>query len=192
MMNLNMGAAYEQASQEENGFAPIPAGDWPCVIENAEYKQFNSGNWGVNVQLSITNGAENDGRKFFDVFVMFEADGPTEKMSTDKKTGQPKNFGRITYAKLCQAVGLTPDQASDPVNLIGKMVVVKSKVADKNDGSGEKEGVVSYYKPVPVAGGVQQAPQQQAQQGGFQQPQQQMNSGNFGQQPQQSTSAFAR
>lgn len=172
MINMNMDDAYEQAG--EGGYTPIPVGDYPVVVENAEYKQFNSGNWGVSVQLSVVGHEKYDGRKLFDTFVLFESDGKTEMVRADKKSGLMKNFGKISYAGLCKAVGLTTAQAADPNNLLGKMVTVKTKIEakDYSDPNGEKEAKPSYYKPVPTAGtipqpaqggfGGQQAPQQQA------------------------------
>jgi len=189
---INMTDAYQQAQEENNSYAPIPNGDYPIIVENAEYKQYKSGKWGVSVQLSIVNHQQFDNRKLFDNFVIFESDGQTEVIRQDNN-GNNRNFGKINYAKLCEAAGLTPEQASDPTNLIQKMLVVKTKLADKNDGSGEKDAKPSYYKPMAGVGGssqpLQQAAQQPAQQA---QPVQ----GGFGGQAsgftQQNTNAFAR
>lgn len=140
--NFDMTDAFEQNQQEQSNFEPLPVGDYPVVIDNAELKQFNSGNHGINVQMSVIGGGKYDGRKLFDTFMLAYADG-TEMTWTDAN-GNVKNIGKLTYAKLMAAAGLTPDKG-DPVNLIGKMLVVKTKMGTNSNN--EPEAKPSVYKP---------------------------------------------
>ncbi len=162
MINMNMNDAYTQAEQETASYGAMPNADYPVIVENAEYKQFKSGKWGVSLMYAVYNHPQFDNRKLFDNFMLFESDGATECTWTDNN-GNVKNIGKLNYAKVCAAAGLTPDQASDPNNLLQKTLVIRTKQKAKDDGSGEMESVPSVYKPVAqVQGGMQaQQPQQQ-------------------------------
>ena len=153
-MNLNLGMEdiYEQNEQDQGSFAPLPAGDYPVIVDNAEYKQFASGNFGVNVTMSVYGGGQYDNKKVFDTFMFFRDDQVTEMTWTDK-SGVVKNIGKLTYGKLCSAADFTPQQAGDPINLIGKMLTVKTKMGTNSNG--EPDTKVGSYKKTPVAGAAQ-------------------------------------
>jgi len=183
--NLGMEEAYSEATKDTAdalaNSQPLPIGDYPVIIDNIEYKQFNSGSWGFNLQLSVTGSGQYAGRKLFETYILFEADGVSPMLRLDNRSGTMKNFGKIGYAKLCQALNLTTQQANDAENIAahmcGKMLVAKTKIVskDRSQPDGEKEAKVSYFKPMAQATGAmapQQSPVQQQPQGGFNQPQQ--------------------
>lgn len=196
--NLGMEEAYNEATQDTAdalaNSQPIPAGDYPVIIDNIEYKQFSSGSWGFNIKLSITGTGQYAGRGLYETYILIEADGVSPMLRLDPRSGTMKNFGKIGYAKLCQALNLTTDQANDAENIAthmcGKQLVAKTKIVpkDKKQPDGEKEAKVSYFKPMAQATGAmapQQAPVQQ------QQPAQQQTQGGQGfYQPPQGNNGF--
>jgi hypothetical protein len=156
--NFDMSDAFEQNQQDAGKFEALPVDNYPVVVDNAELKQFGSGNHGISLQLSVIGGGKYDGRKLFDNFMLAYADG-TEMLWRDPKTGQDKNIGKLTYARVMAAAGLTPQQG-DPVNLIGKMMIVKTKM-DTNS-NGDPEAKPASYKAYATTASVA-APAQTAQ-----------------------------
>ena len=160
MINLDMNAVYQAEEENTPNAKPLPVGDYGAMISSSEYTQFNSGRFGVKVMLDVVTPQEYSGRKLFQNFILTEADQSTPAlMGKDQKP-----YGLYSWAGLCKAIGLSSEDASNPDNLLMKMVTVKTKMGKDQDGNPQAEP--SYYKAMPTAGTVDQGskPAQQTQQ----------------------------
>lgn len=57
--------------QEGGTFEPIPAGEYEAYLHNVEFKTFNSGNTGYNLEFTVAEG-QYQGRKVFDNLVLID------------------------------------------------------------------------------------------------------------------------
>jgi len=125
-------AFLDLTNAKENSFAPIPAGQYFLIADEAEVKQTKDGTGEyINIKFKVMDG-EQAGRF---VFQMFNIKNKNEK-AVEIGIGQLKSFMRCA--------GLTNMVLASPLDLIGLRCDALIKI--KSDDFGDK-AVISYFKP---------------------------------------------
>jgi hypothetical protein len=116
---------------KESGFAPIPEGEYPIIIDDAEVKETRDGTGEyINAKLKILGG-DYDGRILFTMF------------NIKNNNVKAVEIGLSQLKTFCRLSGRGDKTLTDVKELVGHKAnaVVKTKV----DSYGEKS-VVSYFK----------------------------------------------
>lgn len=122
-----MGGAFVPDQYETAEYGPVPAGDYPVVIEKAEVKDTKRGDGKyVWIQASVT-GEQFKGKKFFHNFNILN---PNQ---------QAEEIGRRELASLGKAISIPAIQ--DTSELVDRSLIVKVKVKDE-------ENEITAFKPL--------------------------------------------
>lgn len=122
-------------------FAPLPIGDYECIVKKAEVKEASTGSMMVKVQLTIREDVEQQGQKrnFFDNLVI--ADNMMWK-----------------FAQVLKACGIPEEEANGLATLedmaaaiLYKPVVIRNK---HRVYQGETQDSVGMWKPSTLEGGA--------------------------------------
>jgi hypothetical protein len=161
MGNISDVTGYDDYSGVEpnKGFEPIPAGWYPCRIDNADVVPTKKGA-AIKVELTVV-GESHSGRKIWDYINIKHSESP-----------KCEEFGARQLAALQLACGLV--RLPDTSLLLGKVVDTKLAVSSEPNQKGDYENDVKGYRaldgvatqPVPVraasAPSVASAPPRQA------------------------------
>lgn len=151
MLNFNA-----ETVQPDEGFDPVPAGDYPVIITDSEMKQTKAGT-GHYLQLTLQ-----------------VIDGPAKnrliwhRLNIQNPKATAQEIGQRQLSALCHAVGKL--QVQDSAELHGIPFV--ARVIVKTDDYGAKNVVKSVkgFNQQPAPQPIQQQPVYQAQQAAQQQP----------------------
>lgn len=122
-----MGGAFVPDQYETAEYGPVPAGDYPVVVEKAEVKETKRGDGKyVWIQVSVTSD-QFKGKKFFHNFNILN---PNQ---------QAEEIGRRELASLGKAIGIPAIQ--DTSELVDRSLTVKVKVKDE-------ENEITAFKPL--------------------------------------------
>lgn len=125
-------SGFDASTVEPNqGFEPLPAGEYQAVIVASEMKPTKAGTGRyLELQLQILNGKYQN-RKLFD------------RLNIDNPNEQAVQIAKGTLSAICRAVNvLTPKDSSE---LHNKPLTISLKV--KNDDKGNPQNEVNGYKP---------------------------------------------
>jgi len=131
--NVMGGAFYADQYEPKEDFEPLPAGEYPVSIDEAELKTTKAGT-GRYVRLALTViGEQYAGRK---IFANINIKNPNQ---------QAEEIGQRDLAAIAIAVDLMAVQ--DTTDLLGKQMIVKVKVKP-GDGQYGPSNEVRAYKPL--------------------------------------------
>ena len=125
-------AGFDASKVEPNqGFTPIPAGDYPAVVIDSKMKPTKAGTGQyLELQLQILNGKFQNRRLF-------------DRLNLQNPNAQAVQIAKGTLSAICRAINvLTPNDSSE---LHNKPLTISVKV--KNDNQGNPQNEISGYKP---------------------------------------------
>lgn len=130
MANLGFNVNVNDLPQEDDKFAPLPAGDYGVTISGAEIASTKSGT-GQYIKLKMTvTGPTHQGRIVF------------SNLNIKNDSQEAEKIGRQQLGAIMRAIGIPSIQDTD--QLIGGNLVVKLKIV-KSEEYGDKNEV-SVYK----------------------------------------------
>lgn len=139
-------AGFDASKVEPNeGFTPLPAGDYQAVIIDSRMKPTKAGNGQyLELKLQILNGKFQN-RQLFD------------RLNLVNQNAQAVQIAKGTLSAICRAVNvLTPNDSSE---LHNKPLTISVKI--RNDDKGNPQNEISGYKPrqtsAPATNMVEQA-----------------------------------
>jgi hypothetical protein len=118
--------------EPRKNFGVMPPGEYPVLIETAEYKQTSKGDGHLVALTLVVLDGQYAGRKIFD------------NINIDNPNPQTVGIALETFGELGRAIGV--EAIKDTDQLLNQIVIVKA-VVKKDNVYGEKNAVAKYMSP---------------------------------------------
>jgi hypothetical protein len=130
-MSNNLSGFNAETVQPNEGFNPLPAGDYPVVITESELKTTKAGTGKyLSLKLQVLDGKYQN-RILFD------------NLNIQNPSEVAQQIGQGTLSAICRAVGVMTPQDSSELHNKPLMATVKIE----NDQNGNPRNAVKGYKP---------------------------------------------
>lgn len=122
-------------TEEDSGFAPLPAGTYAVTVENCEFKMSKSSGspmWSLMYAVSEGEFAEKN-RKIFDIISL-----------KPEQQGRVKKFVKRVAPELAELESFNPKKVAEDGVLIGRQLKVKVDI-EKSEEYGNRNRVKEHY-----------------------------------------------